>query len=558
MNKLLIHNDNIAYKNMFENNIKLPPIENIDDNISKNIIPKIKSSDCDIVFIKDNLSTNYLELYGFRVVYHIRLSEELGEKRFLPIVILSDIDSHILNKIESMGKVLFTKNIFIGQSKPETVAYFDRLQPKPLHKDKYQMEFLDKINIAQPKDYLSHHSIANEWAMHRWAEYLDINTKDIQYINTKIDSMLYFKYLKAKFPIKKSIFKKHQRKINQKGKILYIDDEWKKGWGDILKSLHPNLQVAQEQYKDKTKEEIVDFVVKKAKEINPDLVILDMRLHKDDFQNQTDELTGIQIFEQIKELNKGIQFIIFTASSDSELFEKLQSHDTNIISYIKKEHPDDTNKTTQSNINKLIYKINQGLEKKYLKEVWNTNQRIQELLDSDPFGQYIDDFDQYETNLGKLKKESSYIFNILNSGIENKINYALISLATSIDALREIFIKEEWDRNTRKKSYYYIGGNIFKSISKPIHNLPDLILQILEESGYQNEYNIKKELNNLNDKRRFYIHSNQDYIQPKKETIVDWFILLEDILNKIKNNKAIKERPQKQFAKIEGLEGFSK
>ena len=91
--------------------------------------------------------------------------------------------------------------------------------------------------------------------------------------------MLYFKYLKAKFPIKKSRFGKYQQNIKESGKILYIDDEWQKGWGDILKSIHSNLSIVEEDYKDKTKEEIIKFVVDKAKDIKPDLVILDMRLH---------------------------------------------------------------------------------------------------------------------------------------------------------------------------------------------------------------------------------------------------------------------------------------
>ena len=200
--------------------------------------------------------------------------------------------------------------------------------------------------------------------MYRWAEYLEVDTPDVQKIKKKISSMLYFKYLKAKFPIKKSRFGKRKQSIKEEGKILYIDDEWQKGWKDILKSLHSDLSVVEEEYKDRTKEEIINFVVQKAKEVDPDLVILDMRLHEEDFKDDFAELTGIQIFQEIKNINAGIQFIIFTASSNTLLLEELQSYDTNILSYIKKEHPDDITITTQGNINKLINEINRGLEKK--------------------------------------------------------------------------------------------------------------------------------------------------------------------------------------------------
>jgi hypothetical protein len=56
------------------------------------MIIDLKEKDFEVLFIKDNLSSNYLELLGLRVAYHIRLSSELGNKRFVPIIIISDFD----------------------------------------------------------------------------------------------------------------------------------------------------------------------------------------------------------------------------------------------------------------------------------------------------------------------------------------------------------------------------------------------------------------------------------------------------------------------------------
>ena len=552
MNKLLIHNGNIVYKEVFESSIEFPSLINIDDNISRNIISEIKSSDCEIIFVKDNLSTNYLELYGLKVAYHIRLSEELGDKRFLPIVIISDLDSYILNRVEPISRILFTKNIFLSQNNKEAIKLYDNYDLKPLHANEYKAEFLDKVQVEQPKDYLTHHSIANEWAMHRWSEYLEVITDDVKAINKKISSMLYFKYLKAKFPIKKGQFKKHQREITETGKILYIDDEWEKGWGNILKSLHSDLHVVEEQYKDKTKEEIVEFVLKRVREVDPDLVILDMRLHEDDFKKDVylNELTGIEIFQKIKEINEGIQFIIFTASSNAILLEQLQNYDKNILSYIKKEHPDDNSTTTQGNINKLINKINEGLEKKYLKEILEIKKNISKLLgteetwDGNPFSQYINDIEQYKTNLGKLHKENSYIFDILNSRESNKFNYALISLATSIDTLQDIFIEEEWDRDSKEKRYYYLGDYI----TTKIYNLPGKIEYILSKSGYQEKY---KNLTKLNKKRNKYVHFVPDYEEITVDEIKGWYEMYYEILKKLKNRRTIKKRKEKQLGSID-------
>ena len=559
-NPLLIY----ANIKIFGNNTPNTPIKNIaknfisfstdgisladfdlDSHISQKIIPEIVKKEFNILFIKDSLSDNYLELYGITLAYHIRLSAELGDKRFVPIVIISDVDGYILNKLTPMANILFTRNTFVARNEISSYDYFKKVFEQIQPFSDFKKEFLDLIRIDPPQDYLSHHSIANEWAMHRWAEYLDVTTDDIKMINEKISSMLYFKYLKAKFTIKKSDFGKHQQKIKEPGKILYIDDEWAKGWGNILKSLHSDLYVVEEPYKDRTKEEIIEFVLKKISKVDPDLVILDMRLHEDDFQENIhlDELTGIEIFKKIKELNEGIQFIIFTASSNTLLLEEIQSYDTNILSYIKKEHPDDINITIQGNINKLVNKINEGLKKKYLKEIWKIKNDISKLLgvektwEENPFSQYIDGLEEYKTHLGKLHKENFYIFDILSGSNENKLNYALVSLATSIDALQSIFIKDKWDKEKQSKTYYYLGEHI----SKPISNLPDQIAFIIEKSGYEPK-EILKELIKLNKKRNQYIHSNPDYILPTEGEILKWHQLFCEIINKIKNRKTVSQK----------------
>ena len=531
MNKLLIHNGNIVYKEVFESSIEFPSLINIDDNISRNIISEIKSSDCEIIFVKDNLSTNYLELYGLKVAYHIRLSEELGDKRFLPIVIISDLDSYILNRVEPISRILFTKNIFLSQNNKEAIKLYDNYDLKPLHANEYKAEFLDKVQVEQPKDYLTHHSIANEWAMHRWSEYLEVITDDVKAINKKISSMLYFKYLKAKFPIKKSQFKKHQREITEAGKILYIDDEWAKGWGNILKSLHSDLHVVEEKYKDKTREEIIEFVLKRVNKVNPDLVILDMRLHEDDFKEDThlDEFTGMQIFQKIKEINEGIQFIIFTASKNAKLLEELQSYDTNILSYIQKEHPDDNNATTQGNINTLTEKINKGLKRKYLKDIWNIQKNIISIenIDTD------------------VSFEVKSVFEILNSDIKKSLIFAMISIFKPLEFFKNsheynnmviliinnelISIDEEefitnYERyNFRQRSH---ANNYARSIKNKVWSLLFHTYNYRDKKVFENIEQLTKVRNKA-------MHDDFDYSSLSPDLTISWFSMLEKVIFKI-------------------------
>ena len=95
-NSILIKYDNtptsidesFISKNIIYFNYNNSDYKKIDEYISKEILTILKEKTIDKIFIKDNLSANYLELYGLRVAYHIRLSIELNEKRFVPIIIL--------------------------------------------------------------------------------------------------------------------------------------------------------------------------------------------------------------------------------------------------------------------------------------------------------------------------------------------------------------------------------------------------------------------------------------------------------------------------------------
>ncbi len=208
---------------------------NIDEYISTVIIEALQSKDFDLIYIKDSLSSSYLELHGLVLAYHIRLSVELGDERYVPIVILSDVDGYTLNKIIPMAKILFTQNVYLEANKLETIKRYDQKDIKLLSSKEYEINFLEHVSVDAPENSSSH-SIANEWAIYRWAEFLNINDKEGEIENNKlkIASMLYFKYLLAKNPISKNssiyscVYPVHT------GNILLIDDEHDKGWSAIL------------------------------------------------------------------------------------------------------------------------------------------------------------------------------------------------------------------------------------------------------------------------------------------------------------------------------------
>ena len=81
-NSLLIHHDNICELKSFTSSIKFREgNEDIDLYISTDIIKKeLAEKDFDRIFIKDNLSSNYLDLYAELMMINSECVNELREK----------------------------------------------------------------------------------------------------------------------------------------------------------------------------------------------------------------------------------------------------------------------------------------------------------------------------------------------------------------------------------------------------------------------------------------------------------------------------------------------
>lgn len=229
---ILIHNNNIIDITLFPHRLRFETNDDIDTYISTKIIPELASTAFEKIFIKDNLSSNYLELYGLRVAYHIRLSQSLGEKRFVPIVMISEYDSDMLIRFTQDANILFTDGIYLCKNSKEEIEHFKSLHLKGLEPNDYE-KFLNTIAIEMPKDTTGSHGIANKWSIYRWSECLHVKSESVIQNNTEIENKLYFKYLKARY-FRKNDLHEEVKKPSKKGKVLLIDDEWSKGWGDLF------------------------------------------------------------------------------------------------------------------------------------------------------------------------------------------------------------------------------------------------------------------------------------------------------------------------------------
>ena len=521
---LLIHHDNICTFELFDEIEKFNANEDIDKYISEKII-ELKQKDFEIFFIKDNLSSNYLELLGLRVAYHIRLSLELGDKRFAPIVIVSDFSIEQLCKFDEMANILFTSNVYLCKNTKEDIEKFQQLELHNLTLEEYNQDFLSKIKVNPPKDYLSHHSIANEWAIYRWAEFLKVETDVIKSNKAKIDNMLYFKYLKAKYATAEQESAKIV-KPTKKGKVLLIDDEWNKGWSDILNAALSNdgleFKTFEYEYKDKSEYNllIAQLQHKELKTLiaQADVIILDLRLLQSDHENEDiEDYAGIKILQRIHEINAGIQVIMLTATSKSTVLEKL--YEKKILGYIKKEHPDDNSINTIENINKLVGLVDRGLERKFLKSIYLTSINILSILDNDIFEKYEIPFEKYEPYWKKIIVETEAIFDILDSDRNNKFLYAIVSIAVSVESILSIFIPND-------REMFFWDGEKYECLHNALWCRIQKLFQKLACNDNFDTYE-------LIDKRNRYMHKKPVKVTSKE--ITKWFEMLNKMIIMVQN-----------------------
>lgn len=470
MNKLLIHSNNTSF-----NNTELFPLaeqfvfdvdfdKDVDFYINENLTDgglKQKLKKCDIVFIKVSLSKNYLEYLGLRLVYHIRLTKSLGTKAYMPIVLIAEESFQYLGLTHPEPSIFFTKGIYLIKESLDdyknTLKWFNNGSIKPL--DDFS-SFVNSIIINPPANYLSHHSIANEWSILRWAKVLGISTEKeiLKDVRINIESLLYYKFLQAKYPIEAES-DKAAFKINGKGRILYIDDEWIKGWDVVLEKLFSScpdivFETLKYDFKDKTHEEILIECKKKIANSNPDAVLLDLRLSNSDFTNSHNSslLTGYKVLKATKLINPGIQVIIFTASNKVWNLLELQANGAD--GFLLKESPELTinSSYTYESLSSLNKQMTFCLSNAYLKEVWNLFDEIKKVFSKNPLTtKYFPRLLKEQLNGIKyqnlLLQELDAIFEILKTNNENRYGMAMIMLYKILEYLNEIFYqKVTWDK----------------------------------------------------------------------------------------------------------------
>lgn len=351
MKRLIIHNNNTFLSNpiffkleeqfVFEFDKDNSEIDKVIHNEITNGELKNKILNSEVLFIKISLSKNYLEYLGLRLAYHIRLTAELKDKSKIPIVFVAEESIQFIGITSSMPSLLYTRGVYFMEDNEEAFKkILSLIELKSLKSSEDINVLKETLNLPSPSNYSSHHSIENELALLTWSKYIGCY-KNLPFTKFEFHNSLFYKLHKTEIDIQE--IQEDLIPNENSGKILLIDDEANKGWDVFYENLFKkvvNIEFFESKisFDNKTKKQIIIDLKTRIQEVNPDLVLLDIRLCDEDFEADLEpkELSGYLIAEAIKEFNKGIQIIITSASNkiwNFSAFEKFGSIDYLLKSY---------------------------------------------------------------------------------------------------------------------------------------------------------------------------------------------------------------------------------
>jgi DNA-binding NarL/FixJ family response regulator len=325
-----------SYKDPVQNpivNAKLVKIIKVEDeDLSSFIESHLLKEKYDHVFLPISVGETLSDFNGLRLATHIRCTPGLNQLSniviysFVGIEELMDNEYFGILKTENVSLVPYDKAVFAERASHSPVS---ELTVSELPKE------ILKLYLSPPKNYQESHSVKNEWAIYQWAHAIGAtDDKEIQRIIGNVEHNIYFKYLKTTTLSNNSeAIPEQELKIKPRkdSKVLLIDDETNKGWYEIFTSLFADRNGIDfhdlgDTFKGLSNHEVISQSVNKVLDDNFDVVILDFRLHPDDFNTEhPDDITSIKILKEVKKKSPGVQVIVFSATNKAWNLQTIQN-----------------------------------------------------------------------------------------------------------------------------------------------------------------------------------------------------------------------------------------
>ncbi|UOE39711.1 response regulator [Chryseobacterium oryzae] len=503
-------------------------------------------------------SSNYMSYDGieFALFWYFHLIKK--EKPFAIVLLGTESTSSFFQHCDYSNFLKCPNVHYVHFNYEKITAFLKRLDLKDFSSRDY-LNALKNVNLKPSTSYKTHHSIANEWAIYRWSNTIGATDKDIEKIENKVENQLYFKYLQSIFPISDiPKIEENELKIKhlQDSKILYIDDEADKGWYEIFCKILVDINEVQEfdylgdELKDKSQEEIINLSLNKIKEQDTDIVILDFRLHENDFTDDISEVTGLKILKEIKKINPGIQVIIFSATNKIWNLQALQNAGAD--GFIVKESPENSveSKFTEEIIRSFIYELYKANQRRFLKRVFNLLNKISSnILNKDSIDETeFDGFLKLTLKQTEIIKASAKKLELID---KSTIDIVYLNCFNFL----EHFKNEYYLKYDTEDYAYYLGlekSNVIRySYNKNNFNITDhkifvpnnvndkpsffnslacIIVDYFGLCDYENILIVK--LAKVTEKRNKFIHGSKDHFdQNELEIIIE---IMEKLTNEMK------------------------
>lgn len=455
--------------------------------------------------------------------------------------------------------VLRTKNVSLIGYKKENFYSSENKEPESFELNELANE-ISKLSLKPPKNYDDNHSISNEWGIYRWANTINATDDEIEKIVNKVESQLYFNYLRTIYQVAGvSKLNEDKLKISYTGtpKILYIDDEAEKGWFDVFCKIlvdENNIDFwhLDDEFNEKTKNEIIDISINKVINEDFDIVILDLRLHKQDFGNKIiQDITGYKILKKIKEFNKGIQVIIFSATNKIWNLQELQKAGAD--GFILKGSLDNSfnSEFTKNSILNMVENLDLCLSMRFLKDAHRIIDEIRSHIitisndcEEKQFEKLLkmkfknEIFIQFDLIYDCLKKSSEDISTEIKD--ENSyLNLSFISIYKIVELINDYYTDvkgRELKSNFKTIQKYNQNSNTFSKITRDYPTTRDKIYSIIKFELNADPSEYVNKLNKFINFRNNIIHPKtlKDYKKTTQKDNLEFLELLKSLIVAIK------------------------
>lgn len=421
------------------------------------VLGTLKPKEFDKLIILIDSSDEY---DGLRLGLHIRLTLDLHQKRLISLLFVSsDSITVILRNAGIWGRILTTKGCRLGQLSIEAVQAgleFPALSPAEMG------TFLSLVQL-RPDETAGRHSLANQWGAYALDKAAGTRALRNNLSLAKARKQLYFKYVEAvNYDSDKlnrpavtviDLDKSQMERIDATGKkILLIDDEAEKGWGNVLNALFrtvnpkDNFQIISRKLTGW--DSLTENEQKTIIDTGFDLFLIDLRLtgSEEEDTSKPENFSGTNIMRQIKNHNAGNQVIMFTASNKAWNLKALLDYGAD--GYYVKESPEYnfSEKFSIENFKNFKKETESCLLHSFLKEVWKLHQDIKEHLQDENIRQNYTP--EQMKSLNQIVAQTVIAYRLLNFRELQSTSYFVVTYVRILEIWAEMFINIDDDNKT--------------------------------------------------------------------------------------------------------------